>query len=266
MLIEGYSCVFEPGERNANENRAIIMALYPPPGSDPHKQHNNRTSREIAKVTANTHYDWNDLYPTAPYKNTTCDEVDLDALHKEIVHRSPEAQKLVLEWGKRLGMLVTRERSYGNNAPAVIWCGNTVNLAHHWLVDMTSAKLAATIAFKTPWFTVTQNQLYVSIEGAVHPSAHLQSRGEKTARKLFNITFGCFEEIRKRPYATSNALIAASGESVEEARTAMILAFNVLGIPHEEGWLDREMRHLRSVDWTDKALVETLRQFKKLPL
>ena len=65
MLIDGNICVFEPGDRG-DQNRAIVMALYPPPGSEPGKQHNNRTSNEIKKVTGNCHFDWNDLYPIAP--------------------------------------------------------------------------------------------------------------------------------------------------------------------------------------------------------
>jgi hypothetical protein len=260
MLIKGYKCVFVPGFRG-NQNRVIVMGLYPPPGSESGKQHNNRTSNEIHKVIKNDLYDWVDLYTTAPYKGTTCDQVDLEALHNEIVNRSPEAKKLTLVWGKRMQWLVDRERSHDNNSPTVMWCGDTVNLARQWLHEMTGDNLTTICVFKTPWFTVNKTTQYQSIENAVHPSHHLQARGEKTARQLFKITYGSMEELRQRPYETINELIAALDESVEEERTAMIRALDKLEIPHEEGWLTLKMRHLRSIDWSDKELVATLLQF-----
>jgi hypothetical protein len=73
--IKASVCIFKPGER------VVTMALYPPPGSTPDSQHANCTSQDIKKVTENSNFDWNDLFPVASPPETKCKDVDLDAVH-----------------------------------------------------------------------------------------------------------------------------------------------------------------------------------------
>ena len=45
-------CIFAHAPRS-DDQRLLILGLYPPSDSDVHKEHDNATSREISKVTGN---------------------------------------------------------------------------------------------------------------------------------------------------------------------------------------------------------------------
>jgi len=51
-------CIFVHAERE-EEPRMLINALYPPSDSDVHNEYDNKTSREIRKLTGSTHFLWN---------------------------------------------------------------------------------------------------------------------------------------------------------------------------------------------------------------
>jgi len=52
-------CIFEHNDSDVKQVQ--ILALYPPSGSVPSQEHNNRTSLEIAKLLHGYHFQWNDL-------------------------------------------------------------------------------------------------------------------------------------------------------------------------------------------------------------
>jgi hypothetical protein len=204
--IDRSACVFEPGKRG-NDRRVPIMGLYPPPSATPNKQHANCTSQEIKNVMQHFNFDWVDLYPVAPPPGTKCTDVDLDAMQSYIQDQTIEAWQLVTAWYNRMEALVKREHDHGNPKPVVIWAGKPVNLARKWLAEHTKW-LCGAYQFGTPWFRVVSTDRFVSMEGAVHPSAHLQAGNKPTARHLFQITYACLEALRHSPHTNADALLA----------------------------------------------------------
>jgi hypothetical protein len=262
--IAGTPCVFDPGARGV-DRRAVIMGLYPPPGSISSAQHADRTSQEIASVMGNYNFDWNDLYPVAPHVGTKCTDVDLGAMHCHIKERLPAALELVTAWAERMEALVERERAHGNAAPVVIWAGETVNLAREWLAELGIVRrMHGEAEFATPWCRVVTTDRFVSVEDAVHPSAHLQAGGEEAARCLFQDTYACLEALRCAPHADADALLVTMGEAAGARRAAMVGALDALGIPHDGGWLDVNVRHLRLVtNWSNPELLASLKRLKE---
>jgi hypothetical protein len=57
-------CIFT--QKACENERFMIMALYPPAASKPDREHDNETSREIAVVVGNMQFAWNNLFPYAP--------------------------------------------------------------------------------------------------------------------------------------------------------------------------------------------------------
>jgi hypothetical protein len=204
--VEGSACVFKPGKRG-NDRRIVIMGLYPPPGATPNKQHANRTSQEIKNVVQHWNFDWVDLYGISPPAGTKCTDVTLDAMHSYIQDRSIEAWQLVTTWYNRMEALVKREHDHGNPTPVVIWAGETVSLARKWLAEHTKWLYGA-YQFGTPWFRVVSTERFVSMEDAVHPSAHLHAGNNPTARHLFQITYACLEALRLSPHTNADVLLA----------------------------------------------------------
>ncbi len=128
------------------------------------------------------------LYGISPPAGTKCTNVPLKAMHSYIQDRSIEAWQLVNTWYNRMKVLVKREHDHGNPTPVMIWAGKTVNLTRKWLAEHTKWLYGA-YQFGTPWFRVVSTERFISMEGAVHPSAHLQAGNEPTARHLFQITY-----------------------------------------------------------------------------
>ena len=53
-------------------------------------------------------------------------------------------------------------------------------------------------------------------------------------------------------------------EDVKVRHYAMIGALDALGIPHDNGWLDAQVRHLRLVpNWANQEFVDSLKHLKK---
>ena len=65
-------CIFEHNDSDVKQ--VHILALYPPSGSVPSREHNNRTSLEIANFFMGFHFQWNDLAPFVPKFNKTVDQ------------------------------------------------------------------------------------------------------------------------------------------------------------------------------------------------
>ena len=104
--------------------------------------------------------------------------------------RSDEAKAMVCDWHGRIMAMVAKEVDAGNPLPVVIWVGAIVNGARAWLAEMgmITAPVAEPLLITLPFMRVYiasgnagERQLqYLSLEGAVHPSAHLQARSSVT--------------------------------------------------------------------------------------
>ena len=114
-----------------------------------------------------------------------------------ILTRSTEAWQLVTFWAERMEVLVDREHEHDNSAPVVIWVGKTANLARKWLAEQSVIETCtgSHAQFAMPWFRVVSNDRFVSVEGAVHPSAHLQGGNHPPLHRLFQETYACLEAL-----------------------------------------------------------------------
>ena len=254
-----YECVFEPGDRRGGERRVILMGLYPPAGSSVGNQHDNRTSKEIAAAAPRMHFDWVDLFPYAPALG--CGAVDLGHLDSLVSERDAQAEVCMLAWHDRMLALVERETDHGNAAAVVVWAGATVNAARERLREM--GRYEAAPVMHTPYARICKTATYVSVEGAVHPSAHLQARGEPHARALFADTYACVSELNRANHVSTDSLYEAIGADRKARRDLMVRALTLTGIPHVEGWLHQDLRHLRAVPWGVDGLIERVVYFKE---
>jgi hypothetical protein len=67
----------------ANSNRIIFAALYPPSGSHPDRQYENRTSELVIDALGHSRFDWIDLYPYAPDQNKDFVMTDMAKLFRD---------------------------------------------------------------------------------------------------------------------------------------------------------------------------------------
>ncbi len=140
-----------------------------------------------------------------------------------------------------------REHKHGNPAPVVIWVGKTANLARKWLAEQSVIGTDSHAQFAMPWFRVVSNDRFVSVED-VHPSAHLQGGGHLPLRRLFQETYACLEALRRlSPQIDADTLFATMDEDARVRHYEMIGALDALGMPHDNGWLAANVRHLRLV-------------------
>ena len=253
-----YECVFDPGVRCDGEKRVVVMGLYPPAGSRASSQHENATSKAIAAVMGHRAFDWVDLFPFAPHGK--CSDVDMDALREIVETRSSEALALVLSWHDRLNDLVCREHACDNSSPVVVWAGEIVNLAREWLYD--TGRLRSTDEYSTPWARIVSTTRFISVEDAVHPSAHLVAGGEERARALFGDTYSCAEALRRAPRGDAADLAHAMGDAAASRRDDMIRALTTLDVPHTAGWLSPELRRLRLVAWGAPGVTDAFVRLK----
>ena len=68
---------------------------------------------------------------------------------------------------------------------------------------------------------------------------------------MFKATYKLLEILRRNP-GTSYEEAQERMDQVEIARSkAMVASFEKLAIPHADGWLDIELRHIRNMVWDD---------------
>ena len=269
LVPGGVPCVFAPGVRVDEEPRLIIAGLYPPPGGVAERQHDNRTSHELVKVMNNTRFDWVDLFPFAPPGHATCGAMNaqgmLANMEDFISGRTTEARSVVEDYRCRLLQAVERERAAGNCFPVIVWAGQIVNHARVWLEELddqsSSSSSSSSSSFQTPWFVVrVHKDRYVSVEDAVHPSAHLQAGGEACATSLFKTTYLAANLLRglQRQPTFEDLYNAIDVRFVD----VMVAALDELGVPHTNGWLELPLRHLRHVTWNDSGVVDSIKALK----
>ena len=263
----GLECVFVPGIRAAGVPRVIVAGFFPPPRSVPDRQHDNQTAAEICKVTGNLFHDWVDLLKWLPL--STCkamyEDGTIDAFEKLIKGRSSEAKLLVLDYLRRVLELVRREHEHGNPTPVVIWAGKVVNDALSFLKDL--GEVSTTLAFATPWCNVCRaGQGFLSMEGAVHPSAFLQAKQAPEAKRQFVATYGMLEVLRLYPVGAPLTFVSVSArldENTQQRHAAAVAGYSHFDIPNNNGWLPHELRHIRGVDLLAADLKGALETFQK---
>jgi hypothetical protein len=206
------------------------------------------------------------LFPFAPKQESTCLQLNADGMMTEmqkfVKQRSSEARTLVEDYNRRVEALVEREHACGNQFPVVVWAGEIVNTAREWLDHIDNSMSHPNImSFQTPWYTVRTYHDRVYVLGAIHPSAHLQSRGDPAISALFRKTYdsvNILRQLRRKP-TPADVMNASDINNVKY----FIDGLDMLGIPHTDGWLSESLRHVRYLPWSDTAFVNSLFNLKK---
>ena len=233
-----YKCIFEHGPR-MQAPRLMIMALYPPSNSVVTKEHDNRTSLEIFKVTGNYEFYWNDIFPYAPSENKLVNQKEL----ADII--ADNKMPILLEnYYKRSQIFIEHEHSAGNNWPVILVAGETANMAFSKIYTNPISY------FVVSGLRVKQFDKFIAIEGADHPSFFLMSGGDAKLHQAFKETWLIADALRQHPYSEANTLLDVVGAEVSRRHRSMMEALQKLNIPNANGWIDEEYRHLRLVDWT----------------
>ena len=259
-FIQGDLCIFDTPPRTTF-NRVTLAALYPPVDQVASScGYLCRTSQELKKVFGVEKFIWSDLVPISPFAGTTFRAQDMSGLLRFFESRSDAAWAITENWSSRLADLMQMEHDAGDSLPTCVWAGKIVDTAREWLLEMGSFKLVATL-FKTPWAAVNVmvtrlGTRFLSIEGAVHPSAFLSGHGCSWATTLFRETYTMVNVISN--YVIDGELILdfkgllekMKFDGLQETRN-MIDGLNALGVPNEDGFLPKALRHLRKLCWSN---------------
>ena len=161
------------------------------------------------------------------------------------------------------------EHDAGNHLPINVWAGQIVDDARAWLVEMGSIVFVEAI-FKTPMGAVNLMQTlrgtrFLSFEGAVHPSAHFSGRSP-SATNLFKATYSFANAMLKsvengQLTLDLNGIYELMGSVDAQATRDMIVGLNELGIPNENGFLPKDLSHLRKMCWpADLPILQQLQR------
>ena len=239
-------CIYIPGIRSAS--RSIIMGLFPPANADATLQYDNETSKVIWKIKGDYNYDWNELAPYSPTRFAF--DFDDKWLAKEVKGRTAVAYQLVCAWWARAKVLIARENQAGA-IPVVLWAGKIVEDAMGWLVEMGLIPGAGGVSYNTPYMQVRFNPCFISLEGCVHPSSALMGG----SRAILKATYQCFAALCVQPHRNAALLYAAVDADVMNDALVHVDAYDMVGLPHDNGWLSNNFRHLREVDWSDQNVL-----------
>ncbi len=144
-------------------------------------------------------------------------------------------------------MLIARENQAGA-IPVVLWAGKIVEDAMGWLVDMGLIPGADGVSYNTPYMQVRFNPCFISLEGCVHPSSALM--GE--SRAILKATYQCFAALCVQPHRSAALLYAAVDAYVVNDTLVRVDAYDMVRLPHDNGWLSNNFRHLREANWSDQ--------------
>jgi hypothetical protein len=226
------------------------LALFPPAKADPKKQHDNATSRAIIAAIGDDKHNWSDLFALSPPGKAS--DVDQKALASFIENCSPEACTQMKEVWARVVSRFNPDDAMSN----VVWlAGGIVQKAFEYL------RSDAIIPTPTSSFTVCGIDVhvfpgFVAME-AVHPSYHLLKHSDDTQRS-FDDACGIFKALRQGCRTEELVLDHIKADSI--VRHAELLRMcDALEIPHHNGKIDSEYRHLRHVRGSLLATYQSLK-------
>ena len=237
---------------HGNEPQSLVLGLYPPAHADAFMQHNNRTSKELAAAIGNFSFQWNDLVPYSPPGRAR--DMDQSLINHHFSSQTSCALILTTDMWERAHAWLLLERAAGHRLPVMIWGGTTVNIAREWLIqrDQIVCKSTTTMSFgRISQYATNDDISFISIDDAPHASAHLMSHYEPLDVQRFMDAYGCLEILRTEPGCTMSAIIARLGSTEATRQRTFIAALDKLTIPHNDGRVSDELRHLRLVPWAN---------------
>ncbi len=237
---------FELGD--LRDNRIIFAAWYPPGDSFPQSQHANTTSGSVMKELGMTMFDWIDVFPFAPVKNSQ--DLDKRALEKLLLADRTFGDAWITKIESRIADLVA-----SNHRPIVFVCG----------------KLCTEIWNKFDWAQEKSTSIYVSnyahawtsnrkhkfaVVFGQHPSAHLTGRGNFAATNRFQADMKMLFNLYYH-----NALIVSDSEKHRRTVCDQV-STELFG---KDGW-PKDMDHMLLMPFDDELYVAIVYELKKRDL
>ena len=211
-------------------------------------------------------FDWVDLFPESP--TGLAGDADQKSMANFIRGGCPHAKQLVREWLSRIMYVVAEQCAQGNSNPLVVIAGGTCALALDLLVQMGDLVLDTStarsfsccrlFAASTPGAPSLKFTLGVDV---VHPSAHLMKQSPE-AKALFRETYRVLGYLNEHPSATVDDLKSGMDAEWAAIRKKRMEGCDKLGIPHKDGWLPKDLRHLRYGTWGSPAFVDAFVRVK----
>ena len=240
---------------DTTEPYGLIVAIYPPKLCVPDNEHDNPTSESLAQLLGNRNFIWNDIAPVSP-KGLSRD-FDYETFFEDIRTRSELALELILKWWARAQNEIAEfTTKFKGKKLVLVWAGTIANMAHKWLVELSfiSSEGDINYKFKIDRVIVVSHDNYISILSAPHPSAHLHS---KESKPDFRSSYLIFGELVKTEHKSPSSLLKSVDKEVAERIRINIKNFNKLCTPHNSGYLDIALRHMRLTLW-DESLPNLL--------
>jgi hypothetical protein len=231
-------------------------------------QHGNKTSNAVSGVVGDEDWDYNDVFPFEPTDQNS--DFPQSAMESLLKARSPRIRSLLTQFLQRLRVLVAREHAHGNKSPVVLFGGVVANCARKWLLEDSLLEIVpgsnrtqfddySTAKYR---FCDDHSLEFFCMEDAVHPSHHLMAARSPTAVVMFRATYFAFAEFSKCQTHNPASLRELLGSEFEERHKSRLAAYDQLGIPHNDGWLRDEHRHLRLCLWDDKDTLAAFQHIK----
>ena len=86
----------------------------------------------------------------------------------------------------------------------------------------------------------------------MHPSSGMMGGSHRVVK----MTYQYFAAMCAEPHACAATLGAAVDAKNKRRMCDMVAAYDKLGLPHENGWLPEDLRHLRGVNWSNPTVLD----------
>ena len=223
------------------------MADSPPANANPEDQYNNSTSADLRKVLHDVRFDFNDLMPVS--MRTFSLDFDQNLLKNDIIKRNKYGLELVLMWWAAALKKIRHYHSSYEEKPIICWTGVISNEALAWLRKLKLVPQESLYTFHIDMLTITHFENCIFIEGLPHPSYAIRSGGNPNARKDNTAGFSLCAAMFKNAHKNADDLKRAISMEKKEWLSRNIKNFDLLQIPHQNGWLSAELKHLRHLPW-----------------
>ena len=176
----------------AVEDHGILFAgLYPPAKSSISKQHENITSLFIKRAMGDSNFDWIDIFPFSPMRNSDLDQRELK---KYLTGDDGKCDRA--DWLKRLQKRVRLLHTKNVRHPVIYLCGDTINSVVEKMSGEFNAVECLSQALDIWTYEIGGIECIVLLNHP-HPSAHLMARGETQARHRFHKSMRVVSAVRK---------------------------------------------------------------------